>query len=66
MKWKNILLDVIKEDLIDLVNGCVDYIGFSYYMLFVVKGVEKVFIFDYNEVKDLVWNFYVVIFDWGW
>lgn len=50
---KNISLDVTEEDLTDLANGCVDYIGFSYYMSFAVKGAEKAPTFDYNEAKRL-------------
>ena len=63
---KNISLDVTEEDLTDLANGCVDYIGFSYYMSFAVKGAEKAPTFDYNEAKDLVRNPYVATSDWGW
>ena len=66
LKRKNISLDVTEEDLTDLANGCVDYIGFSYYMSFAVKGAEKAPTFDYNEAKDLVRNPYVATSDWGW
>ncbi len=53
LKRKNISLDVTKEDLTDLANGCVDYIGFSYYMSFAVKGAEKALLL--TTMKQKTW-----------
>ena len=50
---KNISLDVTEEDLTDLANGCVDYIGFSYYMSFAVKGAEKALLL--TTMKQKTW-----------
>ncbi|MBM9833969.1 family 1 glycosylhydrolase, partial [Enterococcus faecalis] len=33
-------LDITPEDEAALAKGCVDYIGFSYYMSFAIKGKE--------------------------
>ncbi len=59
-------LDITKEDLMDLREGTVDYIGFSYYMSFVVNGKDKAPVYDYDEAQDLVKNPYVPASDWGW
>lgn len=66
LKRKNINLDFTKEDEEDLKNGCVDYIGFSYYMSFATKYKEGNDSFDYNEATDLVKNDYVKASEWGW
>ncbi|MBL1228842.1 6-phospho-beta-glucosidase [Enterococcus sp. BWB1-3] len=63
---KGYRLDITSKDLDTLAEGCVDYIGFSYYMSFAVKGENKAPAFDYNESKDLVKNPYVEASDWGW
>ncbi len=59
-------LDITQEDLDILSKGCVDYIGFSYYMSFAVKHSEDNVHYDYDETKDLVRNEYVKASDWGW
>ncbi|MHC5216781.1 6-phospho-beta-glucosidase [Enterococcus sp. LJL128] len=59
-------LDITPKDLDTLANGCVDYIGFSYYMSFAVKDHDKGPAYDYDESKDLVTNPYVQASDWGW
>ena len=66
LKRKNINLDFTNEDAEDLKNGCVDYIGFSYYMSFATKYKEGNDSFDYNEATDLVKNDYVKASEWGW
>ena len=59
-------LDMTDEDLVILREGTVDYIGFSSYMSFAVKGAGKAPAYDYDEAKDLVRNPYVPASDWGW
>lgn len=63
---KDYHLDMTDEDLVILREGTVDYIGFSYYMSFAVKGAGKAPAYDYDEAKDLVRNPYVPASDWGW
>lgn len=65
-KRKEILLDITAQDEADLMSGCVDYIGFSYYMSFVVKADPKNPEYDYDESKDKADNPYVRTSDWGW
>lgn len=65
-KRKGYDLDVTSEDLEILKRGCVDYIGFSYYMSFVTEHNEKNVYFDYDEMNDLIKNKYVKSSDWGW
>ncbi|CAH0437245.1 6-phospho-beta-glucosidase [Clostridium neonatale] len=59
-------LDITAEDKKALLEGCVDYIGFSYYMSFATKHNENNIHFDYDETRDLVRNEYVKASDWGW
>lgn len=63
---KGYSLDITEEDLKILSEGCVDYIGFSYYMSFAAKHGENNPHFDYDETSDLVRNEYVKASDWGW
>lgn len=56
-------LDITENDLQILKNGTVDYVGFSYYMSFVVKYTDHD---DYHEFSDLVNNPYIKKNDWGW
>lgn len=65
-KRKGIVLDITKEDEEILKQGCVDYIGFSYYMSFVVRYQEDNPEYDYDESKDKVENPYIQRSDWGW
>lgn len=66
--WKRKGIQVImeQEDEEILKNGCVDYIGFSYYMSFVVKAMENNPNYDYDESRDKVINPYIPRSDWGW
>lgn len=66
LKRKGINLDFTKQDAIDLKEGCVDYIGFSYYMSFAAKYHEGNESFEYDETRDLVRNEYVKASEWGW
>lgn len=63
---KDYQLDITEQDLLDLSLGCVDYIGFSYYMSFAIKDKNKGPAYDYDESTDLVKNPYVEASDWGW
>lgn len=62
---KDFCLDIINEDLDILKKGTVDYIAFSYYMSFSVKGDGNIYL-DYDESKDLCNNPYIQKSDWGW
>ena len=59
-------LDITEQDEIDLLNGTVDYIGFSYYMSHATQYREGNVNYDYDETADLVRNEYVKASDWGW
>ena len=59
-------LDMTEEDLRILQRGCVDYIGFSYYMSFATQATEDNPRLDYDETKSLVTNPWVKASDWGW
>ena len=63
---KGYKLDVTEQDLADLKRGCVDYIGFSYYMTFAIEHKDDNPHYDYREWSDLVKNGYVKASDWGW
>ncbi len=66
LKHKGINLDFTEQDAKDLKEGCVDYIGFSYYMSFAAKYHEGNESFEYDETRDLVRNEYVRASEWGW
>ncbi len=59
-------LDITEEDEDILLDGCVDYIGFSYYMSFATKLNRENPNFDYNEETDLCNNPYIEKTEWGW
>lgn len=65
-KRKGLVLDITPEDLAALKAGCVDYVGFSYYMSFTVKHTDNNPEYDYREHKDRVENPYVKASQWGW
>ena len=58
-------LDFTAEDQEALKHGCVDYIGFSYYMSFATKGDGDDNL-DYDESQDLCDNPYIGKTQWGW
>lgn len=65
-KQNGIELDITEEDLQILKEGCVDYIGLSYYMSNTVSSVE---VADSTKIVDgyyLAKNPYVKVSDWGW
>ncbi len=66
LKRKDYQLDLTADDLAALREGTVDYVGFSYYMSFAVKGAGKAPAYDYDEAEDLVRNPHVSASDWGW
>ena len=59
-------LDMTEQDEDDLLDGCIDYIGFSYYMSFATKDARHDINFDYNEATDLCKNPYIGATEWGW
>ncbi|MGN1344332.1 MAG: 6-phospho-beta-glucosidase, partial [Traorella sp.] len=65
--WKKegVVLDITKEDEEALREGCVDYIGFSYYNSNVASSREDVVTTDGNMI-NAVKNPYLVSSDWGW
>lgn len=44
-------LDITEEDKVALTQGCVDYIGFSYYMSFATKATADNPQLDYDEAR---------------
>ena len=63
---RHIELDMTEEDKEILKNGCVDYIGFSYYMSFVVRAEDGNPEYIYREEECKVDNPYIETTDWGW
>ena len=63
---KDLKIDVTEEDLAVLKQGCVDYIGFSYYMSFCTKAEPDNPEYDYRGEKDRIKNQYVKASEWGW
>lgn len=59
-------LDITQQDEDDLLEGTVDYIGFSYYMSYATQYLRDNPYYDYDETQDLVKNEYVKASDWGW
>lgn len=58
-------IDVTDDDLKALSEGCVDYIGFSYYMSFAVAHKGDTRTFETTESEN-VKNTFVKASDWGW
>ena len=63
---KGLTPDITEDDLKALKEGCVDYIGFSYYMSFCTEEKEDNPYYDYRGEIDHVKNQYVKASDWGW
>ncbi len=59
-------LDITPEDLDILKKGCVDYIGFSYYMSFAVRHSPENPHYVYREDQDKVKNPFIESSEWGW
>lgn len=66
LERKEIKLDITAQDEKDLKEGCVYYIGFSYYMSFAVECGEENAEYEYREDKSLVDNPYIKKSEWGW
>lgn len=66
MKNKGWEMDITSQDIQDLKEGTVDYIGFSYYMSFAVKATPDNPTYDYVEDAVKVQNPYIKSSDWGW
>ena len=62
----NIVVDRTDNDLADLKNGCVDYIGFSYYLSLAIRHREDREDYDYDQETAIVKNPYVKASEWGW
>lgn len=58
-------IDVMEGDLHDLREGCVDYIGFSYYMSHAMSYPVGRAHYDFEGSSDYVPNTYVKATDWG-
>lgn len=65
LERKNVHLDITKDDEKALSEGCVDYIGFSYYNSKVVSTDSNREVVGGN-VMNSVRNPYLKISDWGW
>lgn len=63
---KGIEIDFTDEDREDLLQGTVDYIGFSYYMSHATEHRSDNPAYDYDETQDIVSNQFVAVSDWGW
>nr|WP_126680302.1 6-phospho-beta-glucosidase [Escherichia coli] len=63
---KGFNLDITPEDNAILASGCVDFIGFSYYMSFTTQFSPDNPQLDYVEPRDLVSNPYIDTSEWGW
>lgn len=63
---KGFKIDFTEKDTEDLLEGCVDYIGFSYYMSKAIAQVRGNDAFDYDESTQDTPNEYLVASDWGW
>ena len=65
-KRKGFQMDVTEEDEKALREGCVDYIGFSYYLSFATEAAKSNPYYDYDETEMIVKNPYLKASDWGW
>ncbi len=66
MERANINLDITEQDKIDLSQGTVDYIGFSYYQSKVAKYQGNDSVYDFIEEVNKADNEFVNNSDWGW
>ena len=65
-KERGIVLDITKEDLQYLKEGCVDYIGISYYMSSTISSIETDDSIKVAEGFYVARNPYVEKSDWNW
>lgn len=66
LERNNIPLDATEEDFAALKQGCVDYIGFSYYLSLTVKHRVDQPNYDYDQETAMIRNPYVKASEWGW
>lgn len=66
LKRTGIVLDITEEDKEILKQGCVDYIGFSYYLSYAIKHRVSEPNYDYDQETAFVKNPYVKASEWGW
>lgn len=64
-KRKGYTIDITDNDLDALKNGCVDFIGISYYMSFTLEHTDDNPHFEYREWQDVVPNPHLEASDWG-
>ncbi len=65
LKRKNIVLDRQNKDFEALLQGTVDFIGFSYYLSFSTGLVRENPYYDFDQTKDIVSNHNLKSSDWG-
>lgn len=63
---KGMQIDMQPEDFEILKQGCVDYIGFSYYLSLAIKHDKSRPNYDYDQETAMVKNPYVQASEWGW
>ncbi|WEV45244.1 6-phospho-beta-glucosidase [Streptococcaceae bacterium ESL0687] len=63
---KGLRIEMTSEDLSALADGVVDFIGFSYYKSFTIRGRDTGDLYDYDEAQDLVKNSHLKTNAWGW
>lgn len=66
LERNHITMDITDDDLEALKSGCVDYIGFSYYLSYAIKHITEQPNYDYDQEKAFVKNPYVKASEWGW
>ena len=64
LEIQHVKLDIIEQDLIDLKEGCVDYIGFSYYSSSVAN--KQMLIAGEGNIVSGEKNPYLKANEWGW
>ena len=65
LKRKEIKLDRCEEDFTVLKQGCVDYIGFSYYLSLSTELTRENPSYDFDQTKDIVKNGHLKVSKWG-
>lgn len=63
-KQENLHIQISKEDLDDLQKGCVDFVGFSYYMSGVAASNNDNFV--QGNMMKMIKNPYLEESEWGW
>lgn len=63
---KGYVPDITTADLMNLKNGTVDYLGFSYYMSKTVKATTDNPDYEYDDLTNDVQNPFLKASEWGW